>query len=54
MKGRIVPEYADPTIRELIVGPFRIIYTTEDPSAVYILAAIRTERLLDPSIPERS
>lgn len=54
MKGRIVPEYKDPTLRELIVGPFRIIYSTEDPSAVYILAVVRSERLLDPDIPERS
>ena len=54
MKGRMVPEYEDTTLRELIVGPFRIIYTTEDPSTIYILAAVRSERLLDPSIPDRS
>lgn len=54
MKGRIVPEYDDPKLRELIVGPFRIIYTTEDPSIIYILATVRSERLLDPGIPDRS
>lgn len=54
LKGRTVPEYADPALRELIVGPFRIIYTDGGPSVLFILAAIRSERLLDPSIPERS
>jgi toxin ParE1/3/4 len=53
-KGRVVPEYADPTLRELIVGPFRIVYTTEEPSNLSILAVVRSERLLDPGIPERS
>jgi plasmid stabilization system protein ParE len=46
MKGRMVPEYQDPAIRELIVGPFRLIYTTEVPGIATILAAVRSERLL--------
>jgi plasmid stabilization system protein ParE len=45
-KGRMVPEYQDPTIRELIVGPFRILYTTRDPACIDILGAVRAERLL--------
>ena len=49
LKGRVVPEYEDPTIRELIVAPFRIIYTTKVPGSVYIVATIRAERLLDPA-----
>ena len=51
--GRIVPEFEIPTLRETIVGPFRIIYRTL-PEEVRIVAAIRAERLLDPGIPERS
>jgi plasmid stabilization system protein ParE len=46
MKGRMVPEYQDPAIRELIVGPLRIIYTTEAPGLATILAAVRSERLI--------
>ena len=46
LKGRMVPEYQDPQIRELIVGPFRIVYTTEEPAILHILAAIRGERRL--------
>ena len=54
MKGRTVPEYDDSALREIIVGPFRIIYTFGGPSVLFILAAIRSERLLDPGIPDRS
>jgi len=50
LKGRMVPEYQDPSIREMIVGPFRIIYTTGDAGAATILAAVRSERLLDSDI----
>jgi len=46
MRGRMVPEYQEPTIREVLVGPMRIIYTTADPAVVHILAAIRAERQL--------
>jgi hypothetical protein len=41
-----VPEYRDPAIRELIVGPLRIIYTPEPPGVATILAAVRSERSL--------
>jgi hypothetical protein len=34
------------SIREIIVGAFRILYTTEDPVALHILAAVRSERPL--------
>ena len=53
-KGRVVPEYEDPDLRELIVGPFRVIYITGDLANIYILAVVRSERLLDSGIPERS
>jgi plasmid stabilization system protein ParE len=46
MKGRMVPEYQDPAIRELIVGPLRIIYTTGQPGLATILAVVRSERSL--------
>jgi hypothetical protein len=29
-RGRIVPEFADPTIRELIVRSYRLIYRVSD------------------------
>ena len=38
-RGRIVPELADPTIRELIVPPYRILYE-HDQERVRILALV--------------
>jgi plasmid stabilization system protein ParE len=29
-RGRIVPELEDPTLRELIVGPYRLLYEVHD------------------------
>jgi len=46
MKGRMVPERQDPSFREVIVGPFRIIYSTKEPALVRILTVIRGERML--------
>ena len=45
-RGRMVPEYQDPTLRELIVGPFRIIYSIRDSVCLHIIAALRAERSL--------
>jgi len=42
LKGDMVAEYDDTTIRELLVGPFRIIYTLIDPSTVCMLAVVRS------------
>lgn len=44
--GRVVPEMQDAAIRELIVGPFRVIYRRTEAEAriVYI---VRAERELD-------
>ena len=44
-RGRVVPEYGDPTIRELIVGNYRLVYqlTVE---TVYILRVVHGSRLL--------
>jgi len=37
-RGRIVPELKDPSVRELIHGPYRIIYEIfGDPAAVFVL-----------------
>lgn len=46
----MVPEHEDPTLREVIVGPFRIIYSTRERSVIRILAAIRAERPLPPDL----
>jgi len=49
--GRVVPEIQNATIRELIVGPFRLIYrrTQEEARIVYIT---RAERELDANVVE--
>lgn len=43
--GRIVPEFNQPFLRELIQSPFRIVYR-RDPGAVRIVRIWRSERLL--------
>jgi plasmid stabilization system protein ParE len=49
--GRIVPEFDQPFLRELIRPPFRIVYRRA-PRQVWIVRVWRSERLL--SIAERS
>jgi toxin ParE1/3/4 len=49
--GRMVPEYDDPNIRELIERPYRIIYRIM-PGAIDVLAVMHGARLL-PDEPER-
>jgi toxin ParE1/3/4 len=44
--GRIVPEFDQPFLRELIRPPFRIVYR-RDPKHVRIVRVRRSERLLD-------
>jgi plasmid stabilization system protein ParE len=44
--GRIVPEFEQPFLRELIRPPFRIVYR-RDPKHVRIVRVWRSERLLD-------
>jgi len=44
--GRIVPEFDQPFLRELIHPPFRIVYR-RDPSHVRIVCVWRSERLLE-------
>jgi plasmid stabilization system protein ParE len=43
--GRIVPEFDQPFLRELIHPPFRVVYR-RDPSRVRIVRVWRSERLL--------
>ncbi len=43
--GRIVPEFGQPFLRELIQPPFRIVYRNE-PNLVRVVRVWRSERLL--------
>ncbi len=45
--GRVVPEFDQPFLRELIHPPFRIVYRRE-PEQVRIVRVWRSERLLGP------
>ena len=44
--GRIVPEFNQPFLRELIWPPFRVVYR-RDPKHVRVVRVWRSERLLD-------
>jgi toxin ParE1/3/4 len=44
--GRIVPEFEQPFLRELIRPPFRVVYR-RDPKRVRIVRVWRSERLLE-------
>mgnify|MGYP001826031855 FL=1 len=44
--GRIVPEFEQPFLRELIRPPFRLVYR-RDPKQVRVVRVWRSERLLD-------
>jgi plasmid stabilization system protein ParE len=44
--GRIVPEFNQPFLRELIRPPFRVIYR-RDPKHLRVVRVWRSERLLD-------
>jgi toxin ParE1/3/4 len=43
--GRIVPEFAEPKIRELIHSPFRVVYGL-DSQTIHLIRVWRSERLL--------
>ncbi len=43
--GRIVPEFDQPLLRELIRPPFRVVYR-QDPGRVSVVRIWRSERLL--------
>ena len=46
--GRVVPEVDDPSIREIILGSYRIVHRLRDEVAE-IITIYHTARLLDPS-----
>ncbi len=48
--GRIVPEFDEPKIRELIHPPFRIVYWLDNQS-IHVLRIWRSERLLQLPVP---
>jgi len=45
--GRIVPEYEDDLLREMIEGTYRIIYTIT-PTTIYVVTVLEGHRLLRP------
>jgi len=45
-RGRIVPERDDPTVRELLVEPYRLLYNITE-SAVVILGLLHQRRDFD-------
>lgn len=49
LRGRMVPEFDDPSIRERLVKPYRLLYTVQ--SDVFILALYHGRQLL-PDKPE--
>jgi toxin ParE1/3/4 len=48
--GRVVPEFDQPTLREIIHPPFRIVYR-RDPRSVRVVRVWRSERRLTPPDP---
>ena len=49
LSGSAVPEYESQDIREVIEGPYRIIYKI-NPDQVDVLAIIHGQRLLPPTV----
>jgi toxin ParE1/3/4 len=52
--GRKVPEINETSVRELIVGSYRLIYKIVKQSHVYILTIHHTSRVLKKNITKRS
>lgn len=44
--GRVVPEFNDQTIRELIYGSYRIIYKVSEEQVCFIVAVIHGSRVI--------
>ncbi len=50
-QGRVVPEYGDPAIRELIVAPYRVVYRySADRNVVQVVAVYHSAQLLPASL----
>ena len=52
LSGEMVPEFGDVTIREVIEGPYRLVYQIID-STLYVLAVIHGARMLSPDLLDR-
>jgi toxin ParE1/3/4 len=52
--GRKVPEINDASIRELIIGSYRLIYKIEKRTQIFILTVHHSSRLLKKSVIKRS
>jgi plasmid stabilization system protein ParE len=53
-RGRVVPEFPDGPYREILVGPYRVVYRhMEDRDMVLVLAVIHGSRLLPPLLESR-
>jgi toxin ParE1/3/4 len=53
-RGRVVPELPDSPYREILVGPYRVVYRhLEDRDIVLVLAVIHGSRLLPPLLESR-
>ena len=53
-RGRVVPEFPEGPYREILVGPYRVVYRhMEDRDMVLVLAVIHGSRLLLPLIESR-
>jgi len=53
--GRMVPEYSEETIREIIKGAYRIVYKIDWPNdTIVILAVHHSKRPLPQAIPDKS
>ena len=42
--GRIVPEYSDDTIRELIQGQYRIVYKIDEQNSIVVIITVHHSR----------
>lgn len=51
--GRMVPEFEIPSLRELEMPPFRIVYRREE-ATVIIVRVWRSERLMDADLDENA
>ena len=49
-RGRVVREYREPTIRQLLVRDYRVVYQLSD-SVIHVLRRIHGARMLPPRIP---
>jgi toxin ParE1/3/4 len=51
LRGRVVPELRNESVRELFVYSYRVIYRAEE--SVLILAVVHGRRLLEPALEQR-